>query len=174
MKRIAWLLVIGLAVYVLVTDPSAVKALGQSLSKNVKSVQPLVSAGASYRDVARQDAANAGIPADYFVRQVNEESGFDPGARGADGEVGLCQFLPSTAAGLGINPSDPIDCLKGMAAMMGRYYRRYGDYAKALAGYNCGGGCLAAAVRYWNWGCHVPRSTQTYIYDIMDERVCNG
>jgi soluble lytic murein transglycosylase-like protein len=139
----------------------------------------MVSASGSHADLrayAREQAANAGIPADWFVNQIEVESHFNPDARGGSGEVGVAQMLPSTAAGLGVNPYDPRAALRGAAQMMARYYHQYGDdYAKALAGYNCGGGCLQHAVVAGgiSWGCYVPGSTRSYIWEIMSERVCS-
>jgi len=166
--------------YLILSNPSAVRSVVQAVGAGVKqsvkqarSHAPVAAGGSSYRDIARQAALDAGIPVPYFLNQINQESGFNPNARGAAGEVGIAQFMPSTAAGLGIDPSDPVQSLKGAAQMMGRYYRSYGrNYAMALGGYNCGGGCMAAALKYWNWGCHIPGSTRQYIYNIMEVRVC--
>ncbi len=123
-----------------------------------------------YVAIARQDAINAGIPPEYFVRQIYAESGFDPTAASGAGAVGIAQFLPSTAAGLGINPYDPIQALSGAARLMASYAAQYnGDYAKALAAYNAGGGNLQIAVNRCGaaWKNCVPAETQNYIYKIM-------
>ena len=123
-----------------------------------------------YIAIAQQDAINAGINPDYFVRQINQESGFNPYAKSPAGAVGIAQFLPSTAAGLGIDPYDPIQALKGAAQYMANYAKQYnGDYAKALAAYNAGGGTVANAVRLGgaNWMNFIPLETQNYIRIIM-------
>ncbi|HLG64031.1 MAG TPA: transglycosylase SLT domain-containing protein [Ktedonosporobacter sp.] len=123
-----------------------------------------------YIAIARQDAINAGINPDYFVRQINQESGFNPNAVSPAGAVGIAQFLPSTAAGLGINPYDPIQALRGAAQYMANYARQYGgDYAKALAAYNAGSGTVANAVRLGgvNWMNYLPLETRNYIRIIM-------
>ena len=67
-------------------------------------LQPMTLPTSAYVAIARQDAINAGISPDYFTRQINLESGFNPNASSPSGAVGIAQFLPSTAAGLGINP----------------------------------------------------------------------
>jgi soluble lytic murein transglycosylase-like protein len=113
---------------------------------------------------------DAGIPPDYFVRQINAESGFNPNAISPAGAVGIAQFLPSTAAGLGVNPYDPISALRGAAKYMASYYNTYGkDYAKALAAYNAGGGTVDRAVRLGgaSWMNYLPAETRHYIYIIM-------
>ncbi|GAC1426119.1 MAG: hypothetical protein PVS3B3_20090 [Ktedonobacteraceae bacterium] len=131
---------------------------------------PITLPTSQYVAIARQDAINAGIPPDYFVRQIYAESGFNPNASSPAGAVGIAQFEPGTAAGLGINPYDPVQALSGAARLMASYAIQYnGDYAKALAAYNAGGGNLDYAVRTCgaNWLHCVPAETQNYIFKIM-------
>jgi hypothetical protein len=131
---------------------------------------PITLPTSQYVAMARQDAIAAGIPPDYFVRQIYAESGFDPGASSPAGAVGIAQFEPSTAAGLGINPYDPAQALSGAARLMASYAIQYnGDYAKALAAYNAGSGNVDYAVRNCGagWKNCVPAETQNYIYKIM-------
>ncbi|TMD45283.1 MAG: lytic transglycosylase domain-containing protein, partial [Chloroflexi bacterium] len=101
----------------------------------------------------------------------NQESGFNPKAVSPAGAVGIAQFLPGTAAGLGVNPWDPIQALRGAAQLMASYARNYGgDYAKALAAYNGGSGTVQYAVNACgaaNWMNCLPYETRHYIYVIM-------
>lgn len=89
------------------------------------------------------DAARRyGIDERIALAQIQRESGFNPNARGAAGEIGIAQFMPSTAAAYGLSPQDLFDPVKALDAW-GRHMRdllaRYnGDYAKALAAYNAG------------------------------------
>lgn len=131
---------------------------------------PMTLPKSQYVAIAQQDAAAVGIPPDYFVRQINTESGFNPNAVSPAGAVGIAQFLPSTAAGLGINPWDPVQALRGAAQLMARYNKTYGgNYAKALAAYNGGSGTLQSAVNNCgaNWLNCLPYQTRHYIYVIM-------
>lgn len=122
-----------------------------------------------YIDLARKDALDAGIDPDAFERQIRQESGFSPTARGGSGEIGIAQLMPDTAAGLGIDRTDPAASLRGAAQIMGRFYRKYGDYRMAAAAYNAGSGTLAAAVRDCggSWESCLPRSTRAYIRVVM-------
>lgn len=123
-----------------------------------------------YIAIAQQDATAAGISPVYFVRQINQESGFNPAAVSPAGAVGIAQFLPSTAAGLGIDPWNPIQALRGAAQLMARYAQTYGgDYAKALAAYNGGSGTVQYAVNNCgtNWLNCLPSETRHYIFVIM-------
>jgi soluble lytic murein transglycosylase-like protein len=123
-----------------------------------------------YVALARQDAIEVGIDPNVFVRQINQESRFNPQAVGLDGEIGIAQFLPSTAASLGIDPHDPAASLKAAARLMASSVRAYGgDYAKALAVYSCGEGCVDQAIQQcgsWWLSC-VPEVTQAYIHIIL-------
>lgn len=123
-----------------------------------------------YVAIAQQDAIDAGIPSGYFVRQINAESGFNPNSVSPAGAVGIAQFLPDTAAGLGIDPWNPSQALRGAARLMASYTKQYGgDYAKALAAYNGGTGTIHRALTLCgsNWLNCLPAETRNYIYIIM-------
>src|SRR5262252_1268137 len=92
-------------------------------------------------DQTRQAASAAGIDPDIFARQINQESGFNPGAVSPAGARGIAQFMPDTARGLGINPDDVAQALPAAANLMKSYLDKYGgDWGKALAAYNAGPG----------------------------------
>ena len=124
-----------------------------------------------YIAVARQEAINAGIPPDLFVRQINLESGFNPRALSPSGAEGIAQFMPKTAASLGIDPWKPEEALKGAAQLMAHYTKMFnGTYAKALATYNAGLGTVQHALKACgeaHWMDCLPAETQQYINVIM-------
>lgn len=124
-----------------------------------------------YIAIAQQDALNAGISPDYFVRQIDIESGFNPNAYSPAGAEGIAQFEPATAAGLGIDPWNPIQSLAGAARLMANYSHNYGgNYAMALAAYNGGSGTVQYAVNACGpsaWMNCLPGETRHYIYEIM-------
>jgi soluble lytic murein transglycosylase-like protein len=144
----------------------------QPTTQNTSSNLPPMSLPTSqYIAIARQDAINAGISPDYFVRQINQESGFNPYAMSPAGAEGIAQFEPGTAAGLGIDPWNPVQALNAAAQMMARYNHNYGgNYAMALAAYNGGPGTVTYAVNACgaaNWLNCLPGETRHYIYVIM-------
>ena len=152
------------------TDTTNTQSTVPPIATVAGNAPPITLPTSQYVAIARQDALNAGIPPDYFVRQIYAESGFDPNASSPAGAVGIAQFEPGTAAGLGINPYDPIQALSGAARLMASYAIQYnGDYAKALAAYNAGGGNLQYAISTCGagWLNCVPAETQNYIYKIM-------
>jgi Soluble lytic murein transglycosylase and related regulatory proteins (some contain LysM/invasin domains) len=123
-----------------------------------------------YIAIAQADAVQYGISPVYFVRQINQESGFNPYAYSPAGAVGIAQFEPATAAGLGVNPYNPVSALDGAARMMAGLSNQYGgNYAKALAAYNAGSGAVdnAVAAGGGNWLALLPAETQNYVAIIM-------
>lgn len=141
----------------------------QTETATTSHITTLTLSTSEYVAIARQDAVDAGIPSDYFVRQIQLESGFNPNAVSPSGAIGIAQFMPATAAGLGIDPWDPIQALKGAAQMMANLYHQYGDYAKALAAYNAGSANLNNAIASCgaNWLSCMPAQTQNYVATIM-------
>lgn len=100
-----------------------------------------------------------------------QESGGDPNARSKAGAEGLLQFMPSTAAGLHINPYDPIQAWHGAEEMVGRLLQKYGgDRDKTFAAYNWGEGHLDKAIRAMGdqWRRALPHETSDYIARVSD------
>jgi hypothetical protein len=142
---------------------------GQSVAPLVPAPQVPMSS-VQYVALARQDAINAGISPDYFVQQIFVESGFNPNVVSPSGAVGIAQFLPSTAASLGVDPWDPVSALRGASNLMAGYAIQYGgNYAMALAAYNAGSGTVTYAVNVggMSWMEYLPGETRSYIYKIM-------
>jgi aryl carrier-like protein len=96
--------------------------------------------------LAKQTASKYGLDPDLFLRQINQESGFNPKARSGVGAIGLGQIMPATAKGMGLNPADllnPEKNLDAAAKIMQRNLKTYNnDYTLALAAYNGGGGAV--------------------------------
>lgn len=121
-------------------------------------------------NLARQDALNVGFSPDVFVRQINQESGFDPAAISPAGAIGIAQFEPATAVSLGVNPWNPVQSLQGASRLMANYVQQYGgDVAKSLAAYNAGPGAVQRAVSLGGagWRNFLPAETQNYIRTIL-------
>lgn len=74
---------------------------------------------------------------------ILQESAYDAQAVSSAGAIGIAQFMPATAADVGVDPYDPFAAISAAAELVGGYvaaYRqRYADsYAAALAAYNAG------------------------------------
>lgn len=90
------------------------------------------------------------------------ESGYCPQAVGKDGEVGLGQIMPGTAAGLGMHPDyreDPAWSLWGAAKYLRAQWDRFQDWRLALAAYNAGPKAVALG--------QIPGSTQKYVRKVL-------
>ena len=115
------------------------------------------------QDYARAAAQRAGIDPDIFVAQIQQESGFNPSAKSPAGAIGIAQFMPGTAAGMKVDPTDPYAALDAAASMDAQNLKKYGgDYSKTLAAYNAGGGAVD------QYGGVPPyKETQNYVQTIM-------
>lgn len=107
-------------------------------------------------------ARSHSLPAEFLGATLLQESAYDPQALSAAGAIGIAQFMPETAAEVGLNPYDPFESIEAAAALIAGYadaYRgRYADpYSAALAAYNAG---PFAVARYRG----VPPYTETREY----------
>ena len=121
--------------------------------------------------------AEVGVPPELkYLAMV--ESGLAPDARSWAGAVGMWQFMPATGRryGLTINAwvderRDPEKATRAAARHLRDLYDEFGDWHLALAGFNCGGGCVRSALRrssaedpsYWDAYEYLPRETQGYV-----------
>ncbi len=112
---------------------------------------------------AIESAATAnGIPPSLLAALLSQESGFNPAAVSSAGAQGIAQFMPSTAAGMGINSSDPIQSINAAAKLVASYASLFGSYSNALAAYNAG---PAAVAKYS--GVPPYPETQAYVRNIL-------
>lgn len=105
-----------------------------------------------------------------FLRMINQESGFNPLARSSQGASGIAQFMPATAASLGVDPWNPEQSLWGAARYLTSLANMFGgDMAKAVAAYNAGPGTVQAAVRRAGdrWVTALPDETRLYLRNVL-------
>jgi peptidoglycan DL-endopeptidase CwlO len=144
------------------TTPTA--ATSQSWSPAVvggaaTSIDP---AAAPYAALFEAAAARHGVDARVLSAVAKVESGYNPNAVSSAGAQGLMQFMPSTAAGMGINPLDPAQAIDGAARYLSTQQRDFGSLELALAAYNAGPG----AVRRFG-GIPPYAQTQAYVQKVM-------
>lgn len=60
--------------------------------------------------------------------------------KSAVGALGIAQFMPATAAEVGIDPLNPVQAIYGAAKYLRRQFDSFGDWRLALAAYNAGPG----------------------------------
>jgi hypothetical protein len=103
------------------------------------------------------------VSAALLAAQIMAESNFNPFARSGAGALGISQFMPATAAALGLrDPLDAAASIDAQAHLMRNLLRRFGSVPLALAAYNAGPAAVAAC------GC-VPslRETRGYVARIL-------
>jgi transglycosylase-like protein with SLT domain/D-alanyl-D-alanine carboxypeptidase-like protein len=103
------------------------------------------------------------VSAHLLAAQIYAESNFNPFAVSPAGAQGIAQFMPGTAAGLGLsNPFDPAAAIDAQAHLMHDLLARFASVPLALAAYNAGPGAVAAC------GCVPPfAETQAYVAKIV-------
>jgi Transglycosylase SLT domain len=109
-------------------------------------------------------AANKyGIDPALLKGLIRQESNFNASAKSGAGAQGLTQLMPSTAASLGVDPSDPAQAIDGGAKYLKQQLDRFGgDASKALAAYNAGPGAVA------KYGGVPPYAeTQNYVKNVL-------
>lgn len=95
-----------------------------------------------YLGLAREAATRHGVPGELFLRLVQQESGWNPGAVSHKGATGLAQLMPGTAQKLGVDIADPHQNLEGGARYLRMMYDKFGSWKLALAAYNAGPGAV--------------------------------
>ena len=89
--------------------------------------------------------ARWGIPPTVLAGMAYVESRFRNDAVSEAGAVGMMQFLPSTAASMGVNPYDPNSAIDGAARYLRTALDRFGSLDMAIGAYNIGPGAMARA-----------------------------
>ena len=88
------------------------------------------------------------LDARLLVALIAVESRWNPSARSRAGAVGLGQFMPGTASGLGIHADDPLESVAGAARHLRSLIDRFRESdpaaccVLALAAYNAGAGAV--------------------------------
>jgi hypothetical protein len=116
---------------------------------------------ADWQTVARRMAHKYGIDPNVFVRQINQESG-GRDVRSPAGAQGPAQFMPGTAASVGLTPTTVHQLgpsLDAAARLMASYTKKFGSYKNALIAYNAGPGAVGRG--------SLPAETQNYIKTIL-------
>ena len=121
-----------------------------------------VAVPAAYAGTIEQAAASNGIPASLLAALLYHESRFEPGVVSSAGAEGIAQFMPATAAGMGIDPTNPTESIEGAAQLLGSYTRQFGSYSDALAAYDAGS---SAVERYG--GIPPYAETQAYVPAVL-------
>lgn len=118
---------------------------------------------AEYAPILARAAQRWQVSAQLLAAQIYAESNFNPFAVSPAGAQGIAQFMPGTAAGLGLrNPFDAPAAIDAQAHLMHDLLAQFASVPLALAAYNAGSGAVAAC------GCVPPYpETQAYVAKIV-------
>jgi soluble lytic murein transglycosylase-like protein len=118
---------------------------------------------ARYAPMIVRAAQRWSVSAHLLAAQLYAESNFNPFARSPAGAEGIAQFMPGTAAAMGLaDPFDPEAAINAQAHLMRDLLGRFGSVPLALAAYNAGPGAVASC------GCIPPfAETQAYVARIL-------
>jgi membrane-bound lytic murein transglycosylase D len=134
-----------------------------------------------YEEMILDKLAARGLPPD-LIYLAWIESGFLDTVESHAGAVGLWQFMPATARGMGLRVDDvvderrdPVRSTEAAVAFLHRLHRRYGSWHLAMAAYNGGPTRVSRIVRsqgagpwgheslYWQVLEHLPQETGHYV-----------
>jgi peptidoglycan DL-endopeptidase CwlO len=141
----------------------------QSVTSSGDAVMGQVTVPAQYVSTIEQAAQSNGIPPSLLAALLSHESRFEPTVVSSAGAEGIAQFMPSTAAGMGIDPDDPTEAINGAAQLLGSYTRQFGSYSDALAAYDAG----ASAVERYG-GIPPYAETQAYVPAVLSMAGLSG
>lgn len=147
-------------------SPTALDAVDKMIQK-AASITGTWRPPEQYAGLIAQAEQRYGIPEDMLARLLYQESRYradiiSGAKRSPVGALGIAQFMPATAAEMGIDPLNPAQAIDGAGRYLARLYTMFGNWSEALAAYNWGPGNvrrkgLAVA----------PNETQTYYTSIL-------
>lgn len=105
-------------------------------------------------------AQQYGVDPALALAVAKTESSFNPNAVSPAGAIGVMQLMPATAAGLGVDPSDPQQNIQGGVQLLSQLLDKYnGNVQQALWAYNAGPGAVASG--------NLPAETAAYIPTVL-------
>lgn len=117
--------------------------------------------------------AAAGLPPGFLEAVENTESNNNPFAVSPKGALGAFQFMPGTAAGLGLgNPFNEGQSAQAAATYFQQLLAQFGgNLSEATGAYNWGAGNVQGAMQRYGsgWLSHAPQETQNYVAKILGQ-----
>jgi peptidoglycan DL-endopeptidase CwlO len=148
-----------------VGNPTVIRrVLPETAASAVPAASGAALAGVPYADLFVRAGTRHGVDPSLLAAVAAQESGFDSRAVSPAGALGLMQFMPATARGLGVDPLDPASAVDGAARYLSDLTRQFGSTSLALAAYNAGPGTVR------RYGGIPPYSeTQNYVHAVMSK-----
>lgn len=119
-------------------------------------------------EAIRDAAVESGIPVGFFARLLWQESNFRSEEISTAGARGIAQFMPQTAAEVGLNdPLDPLQAIPASAKFLRKLHNQFGNLGLAAAAYNAGGGRIE---KWLSRRGRLPQETRAYVKIITGNR----
>jgi membrane-bound lytic murein transglycosylase D len=130
-----------------------------------------------YKPLIQRILAEERVPQE-LIYLAQAESGFLPRAVSHKAAVGMWQFVQWRGRQYGLNQTaytddrlDPEKATRSAARHLRDLYEKFGDWYLAIAGYNCGDGCVERAVQrtgyadFWDLRARnaIPKETTNYV-----------
>jgi membrane-bound lytic murein transglycosylase D len=163
-------------------DPQAVQAQLKRFTANPANVERILQRGRPYLYHIVNETRRRGLPGELALLPAIE-SAFDPFARSPQGASGLWQFMPATAAELGLQQGKWYDGRRDVVAAtnaaldyLARLHKSFdGDWLLALAAYNAGPGRVHKAMQQNRkagrpvdfWHLQLPKETRDYVPKLL-------
>lgn len=153
------------------------------LQANQDFLYKVLQTSAPYMAYIYEETKKRGLPAELALLPI-VESEFNPNARSKAGAIGLWQFMPGTAAELGLKRNAAYDGRKDVIAsteaalgyLRGLHHEFSKDWLLAMAAYNYGPGRLQTAIdrpkkqdkntSFWHLKT-LPKETQKYVPKVL-------
>lgn len=122
--------------------------------------------GHKYEQDVLAEAKRQGVDPALALHVLYKETGNlkDPEtARSKAGALGVMQLMPKTAAGLGVDPTNPMENIRGGVTYLKQMADKYKENRLAAAAYNAGPGNLDKALRRQGGLDTLPNETRNYI-----------
>jgi hypothetical protein len=112
-------------------------------------------------DAIKNAAEESGIPISFFARLLWQESRFRSEEVSSAGARGIAQFMPQTAAEVGLSdPVDPLQAIPASAKFLRKLHNRFGNLGLAAAAYNAGGSRIE---KWLSRRGPLPQETRAYV-----------
>lgn len=124
-------------------------------------VEPEVSENDAFCHSLRDAAEASQIPVAFFARLIWQESRFRANEVSHAGAQGVAQFMPGTAAEVGLDdPFDPLKALPASARLLHKLRDDFGNLGLAAAAYNAGSGRIQKWLARQS---ELPQETRDYV-----------
>ena len=122
--------------------------------------------GHKYENDVIREAQRLGVDPNLALHVLYKETGNlknPESAKSSAGALGVMQLMPKTAKGLGVDPLNPEENIRGGVTYLKQMYDRYQDPTLALAAYNAGPGRLDKALKSGQGISGLPLETRNYV-----------